>query len=1095
MPWKTFRDDLSNVCLQERFPRLSHLRLGDEDSTFAFTYSLQPSMHIEFVVSIPDATEYPDNHSYFAFAVTDNIPQAVSSILETVQSKFHGCSLDTFLEGFCEYLDQAALGKEPRAMSPIDDDFDAMSEGEDMDWDEYSDAPLVDRSVDMKQLRADLRAAKGAGFKVGYLGDLDGSLIVSVSCRIANLGISQDAMQMWDVCPKQFLVLLLHYPRGYRSLDHIVSQSQTYPSAVRMYLGLCDRYKPTAVMIPDMHHEISGPGVSRSTPRSALKSSFITDPLETLLNDRFLSIVQDRLRHGFSWTGAEIFYNDAQGKKLDPQDAKLPKYFVPEDWAKSTPGFIKADDLSQQTAHQLSLPLIAMQYILRRFVKCTEFCLNCHCKIDSGFEALKPYVCSSPLCLYQYMQLGMGPKLEWEIVTQPYVVDMLVSFAYARAAQGHLTDLPCGLGMKVPWGTSVASISPSITARFDAKMTLSLQAPHNLKVGEWILIKLANACDHPSISPSLCCTVLNVHDQSLIEISQPISVGSQADQPVSLPDGLDVQIVPFRVDFDSLKGDQKQNAVMLLLDTLPDVFSMKDFIESSTPEHKPLASWHDKICPSALYVLRWILASNRSCIVYDEDPEHQVTGMNNYMQFRLAQGSPDKEARFVQELNNSSSEEFPTIFAWHGSPVYNWHSILREGLNFAQRLNGRSFGDGVYMASELETSRTYSSYYGGCRYKWPRSKLDITSAISLNEVINSPQEFRCSSPYYVVPQLDWIQSRYLFVSGGGIKPQGEIKNKPSKVYKQDPARTARGPNSQSISIPISALSTRQGQSHKKKNDSDGQAAGHRQKKRKASMKGISGLSESASTTDDSNNDTDNEDLCLLDSESDDDAIGKSRRVDTSKSSLDTRRQSTTGFQPGTLQAHSFKLLGPPSYATTAATKSLQRHLRATLRIQDREPLHEIGWYVDPTLINNVYQWIVEFHSFDPSLPLAQDLKQKGLTSIAMEMRFPPQFPMSPPFIRVIRPIFKSFQQGGGGHVTAGGAMCMELLTSSGWLPTNSIDSVLLQVRMALCSTEPWPARIERVDDYKFGEAVEAYRRACQTHGWKVPEDFNRMGQA
>lgn len=52
MPWKAFRKDLSDACLRARFPHLSHLRLGDEDSTIAFTYSFQSCMHIEFIVSI-----------------------------------------------------------------------------------------------------------------------------------------------------------------------------------------------------------------------------------------------------------------------------------------------------------------------------------------------------------------------------------------------------------------------------------------------------------------------------------------------------------------------------------------------------------------------------------------------------------------------------------------------------------------------------------------------------------------------------------------------------------------------------------------------------------------------------------------------------------------------------------------------------------------------------------------------------------------------------------------------------------------------------------------------------------------------------------
>ena len=102
--------------------------------------------------------------------------------------------------------------------------------------------------------------------------------------------------------------------------------------------------------------------------------------------------------------------------------------------------------------------------------------------------------------------------------------------------------------------------------------------------------------------------------------------------------------------------------------------------------------------------------------------------------------------------------------------------------------------------------------------------------------------------------------------------------------------------------------------------------------------------------------------------------------------------------------------------------------------------------------------------------------------------------MSPPFIRVVRPRFLGFQQGGGGHVTAGGALCMELLTNSGWSAVSSIESVLLQVRMAIASTEPQPARIESDRQYGVGEAIEAYKRACMAHGWRIPSDFASLAQ-
>lgn len=192
------------------------------------------------------------------------------------------------------------------------------------------------------------------------------------------------------------------------------------------------------------------------------------------------------------------------------------------------------------------------------------------------------------------------------------------------------------------------------------------------------------------------------------------------------------------------------------------------------------------------------------------------------------------------------------------------------------------------------------------------------------------------------------------------------------------------------------------------------------------------------------------------------------------------------------------MLAEPSYATPMATKTLQRNLMEVLDIQKKTPLHELGWYIDPELVSNMYQWIVELHSFDPFTLLAKDMKLAGITSVVLEIRFGKDYPHSPPFVRVIRPRFLPFMAGGGGHVTAGGAMCMELLTNSGWSAVSSIESVLLQVRMAMMNPEPKPARLEdksgsRIrQDYGVSEAIEAYKRACAQHGWQVPKDFSEF---
>lgn len=39
--------------------------------------------------------------------------------------------------------------------------------------------------------------------------------------------------------------------------------------------------------------------------------------------------------------------------------------------------------------------------------------------------------------------------------------------------------------------------------------------------------------------------------------------------------------------------------------------------------------------------------------------------------------------------------------------------------------------------------------------------------MSLNEIVNCPQQFASSSPYLVVQHIDWIQCRYLLVQVQG----------------------------------------------------------------------------------------------------------------------------------------------------------------------------------------------------------------------------------------------------------------------------------------------------------------------------------------
>lgn len=326
------------------------------------------------------------------------------------------------------------------------------------------------------------------------------------------------------------------------------------------------------------------------------------------------------------------------------------------------------------------------------------------------------------------------------------------------------------------------------------------------------------------------------------------------------------------------------------------------------------------------------------------------------------------------------------------------------------------------------------------------SELKIGSALALNEIVNAPNEYVSKTPHLVVSQLDWIQTRYLFVqtcNGNGGPQTATPPNKASKeivpqhVVEQDSSYTPRGVGGLLV-IPRSAIPSHRGSSVRTVSKSA--------KRRKTST----GASKMDPIDVDAEDDyasvaTLEEDRIILhDAEdvSEPDTVdtgiitpapskGKGKMTSGFLSKLigtkpSTPPQSLTDYTPGQLDYSVLPMLAQPAWATPSATRRLMQDFKSVIAVQNKTPMHELGWHIDEDKIENMYQWIVELHSFDPTLPLAQDMKKKGIASIVLEMRFGKDYPMSPPFVRVIRPRFLGFQQGGGGHVTAGGAMCMEV---------------------------------------------------------------------
>ncbi|NXF13534.1 PARP6 polymerase, partial [Smithornis capensis] len=149
----------------------------------------------------------------------------------------------------------------------------------------------------------------------------------------------------------------------------------------------------------------------------------------------------------------------------------------------------------------------------------------------------------------------------------------------------------------------------------------------------------------------------------------------------------------------------------------------------------------DKLDPLAHPLLQWIISSNRSHIV--KLPLSRLKFMHTSHQFLLLSSPPAKEARF-----RTAKKLYGSTFAFHGSHIENWHSILRNGLVNASytklQLHGAAYGKGIYLSPISSISFGYSGMGKG-QHRMP----------SKDELVQRYNRMN------TIPQTRSIQSRFL----------------------------------------------------------------------------------------------------------------------------------------------------------------------------------------------------------------------------------------------------------------------------------------------------------------------------------------------
>lgn len=441
-----------------------------------------------------DVVSYPKRPDYFLYVSSDGVDRDICNFLSSLPQYINARSTQSVADvvsfiskRLTARLDPMAAAEE--AMSPDEQDtpsddgseVDDFSVCGDFNWSGADDEepffetrlgqqgprqfglPEMIFSGAVERQRKELLAAKKAGFSVGVFDSSISQLgpISSLSVPVKRLGITDFILEAWDIKPTDHLVLLMRVPEGYPTHDHYFTWSGQQP-LIQFQLGKCAEPKPSAKSCREAFVSSDVQDQTRQGEKEDQSRQFLPlylfNFIPKLLEKDLPQLLKIRRKTRGSWIDAQEKLYDlanadylcapsgssgnhqSQGNGHNKAKTKT-VHNVP--WILRQDGGLDPDE-------DMSIPLVAMQCSLQLLVRSGTYCVNCHHQMDEGFQTIRPYVCSRDLCLEHYFSLDLGPGIEHEVINNPYVVDLLVSFFYVAVSSHKLRDFPRGLRLKAP---------------------------------------------------------------------------------------------------------------------------------------------------------------------------------------------------------------------------------------------------------------------------------------------------------------------------------------------------------------------------------------------------------------------------------------------------------------------------------------------------------------------------------------------------------------------------------------------------------------------------------------------------------------------
>lgn len=161
--------------------------------------------------------------------------------------------------------------------------------------------------------------------------------------------------------------------------------------------------------------------------------------------------------------------------------------------------------------------------------------------------------------------------------------------------------------------------------------------------------------------------------------------------------------------------------------------------------------------------------------VKSDDELEKIIGLDTYMFIRFIVVSSTLDVRktnfdgidsdkcsvyeVTYQEDNQNRDSKTNNYLFHGSKIYNWFSILRNGLKDCSKTSlmrtGAAYGNGVYLSSSFSYALNYGTY-------------NKTSVVGVFEILDDIEQYKKSHQIYVVPNEKKVVLRYiLFAKNGG----------------------------------------------------------------------------------------------------------------------------------------------------------------------------------------------------------------------------------------------------------------------------------------------------------------------------------------